>query len=589
VLILDLETDGLLPEVTKVHTLTTYNTETNIFNTYDQGQVPAGLTSIREAPSICGHNIIAYDLPVIKKLYGWEPKGKIRDTIILARLAYPEIKEVDYGLNREGKLPGNLIGRHSLEAWGYRMGEAKGVKMTDWSEWTQDMSDYCKQDVKVTTMLLQRVMAKGLPEEAIELEHQVQTIIYRQHVYGFLFDKEKAEKLYSSLLKRQKELGLKLAEFFPPWTTEEIFIPKRGNKTKGYVTGVPFTKVKIIEFNPASRAHIHNRLSTLYGWKPTEFTEEGTPCLDEENLKALPYPEAPYLAEYFLLLKRIGQLAEGKESWLKAVEKDGRIHGSVNTIGAVTRRMTHAHPNMAQVPRVTSPYGAECRGLFGSPDGRVLVGADASGLELRCLAHYMAAYDGGAYVKELLKGDIHTSNQKAAGLPDRDTAKTFIYAFLYGAGDFKIGSILNAGASKGKKIKAQFLESLPALAQLKSVVESVAKDKGTLRSLDGAPMKVRSQHAALNTLLQGAGAIVMKKALVILDANLLGVYNFMPGKEYEFVANIHDEWQIECDERYATTIGETAKLAFELAGKALNLRCPLAGEYKIGKTWADTH
>ena len=591
-IIFDLETDGLLPEVSKVHTLTTYSTITHEFNTFDKEFARAGIQFVMDAAEICGHNIIAYDLPVIKKLFGWEPKGKVRDTIILSRLAYPEIKDVDYGLNREGKLPGNLIGRHSLEAWGYRLGQRKGTfgKTTNWKEWSQEMSDYCKQDVKVTAELFNRVRAKGLPEEAIELEHQVQTIIYRQQVYGFLFDREKAETLYATLLKKQHEIGKKLSTFFKPWYVKGVsFTPKRSDKKKGYVAGVEFTKVKYTEFNPASRAHIADRLATLYGWKPAEYTEDGTPKLDEEILKALPYPEAPYLAEYFLLLKRIGQIAEGKEGWLKTVEKDGRIHGSVNTIGAVTRRMSHAHPNVAQVPRVGSPYGADCRGLFTSPKGRVLVGADASGLELRCLAHYMAAYDGGAYVQEILKGDIHTTNQKAAGLPDRDSAKTFIYAFLYGAGDYKIGIILNAGAAEGKAIKAKFLQSLPALATLKNVVESVAKDKGTLRSLDGAPMKVRSQHSALNTLLQGAGAIIMKKALVILDANLQGVYNFIPGKDYEFVANIHDEWQIECKENLAEIIGKMAAESFKWAGEALKLRCPLAGEYKVGKTWADTH
>jgi hypothetical protein len=607
-LVFDLETDGLLPEVSVVHTLSTYDTETRVSTTYDLKEVRKGIDIVMSAPSIVGHNIIMYDLPVIKKLYGLEPKGRVRDTIVLARLAYSEIKDVDFALARDGKLPGKLIGSHSLKAWGHRLGEYKGDYTGGWEKWSQEMSDYCKQDIVVTTCLLQRINAKELPEAAIELEHQVQHIIYRQQSYGFLFDKDKAEKLYSTLLKRQKELGLKLAEFFPPWTKEEVFIPKRGNKTRGYVAGVPFTKVKIIEFNPASRTHIAQRLTAMYGWKPKQedFTDDGTPKLDEEILKALPYPEAPYLAEYFLILKRIGQLAEGKEAWLKNIEKDGRIHGSVNSIGAVTRRMTHAHPNVAQTPRVGTPYGAECRDLFGVPDGRSLVGADASGLELRCLAHYLAAHDNGAYVRTVVEGnrddetDVHSITCKAIGLnpktiytfglmtaTGRDFGKRFIYAFLYGAGNLKLGSILGKGAAAGAQMKTDFMAKIPGLSVLKTAVENAARANGILRSLDGMPMKVRSQHAALNTLLQGAGALVMKKALVLLDQQLQMHYQL--GVDYEFVANIHDEWQIECKTEHATAVGELAKFSFVLAGKALNLRCPLAGEYKIGKTWAETH
>jgi len=583
----DLETDGLLPEVSKIHTITTCRD--SIFATYDPQDVHHGVNQILEADAICGHNIIGYDLPVLKKLTGRTPKATtIRDTMVMARLAYPEIKEVDFALMREGKRPGKLIGSHSLKAWGCRLGEHKGDYTGGWETWSQEMSDYCKQDVKVETTLFNRIMAKGIPEEALFLEHAVQQIIYRQTAYGFLFDKEKAEALYALLLKKQRDLQKILAVSFPPWEEQEVFIPKRNNKTLGYVKDVPFVKSKTVEFNPASRHHIVSRLGVKYGWKPTEFTDGGTPSMDETILKALPFLEAATLAEYFMILKRIGQVAEGKEAWLTHVAPDGRIHGSINTCGAVTRRMTHSHPNMAQVPRVGSEYGLECRGLFTVPAGRVLVGADASGLELRCLAHYMAAYDDGAYARQLLQGDIHTVNQEAAGLPTRDKAKTFIYAFLYGAGDDKIGSIIGKGAAAGRAIKAKFLASLPALADLKDAVESAVRQTGVLKSLDGAPMKVRSQHAALNTLLQGAGAIVMKQALVLLDSTLQRK-DYIPGRDFEFVANVHDEWQIECRELYADDIGTYATKSITEAGNILNLRCPMAGEYKVGRNWAETH
>ena len=207
------------------------------------------------------------------------------------------------------------------------------------------------------------------------------------------------------------------------------------------------------------------------------------------------------LSEYLLLNKRIGQLATGKQAWLK-MEKKGRLHGRVNHMGAVTSRCTHANPNMAQVPSVGAAFGVECRSLFHSPQGYSLLGADASGLELRCLAHYMAAYDGGSYASVVLEGDVHTTNQEAAGLPTRNNAKTFIYGFLYGAGDEKIGKIIGKGSTEGRRIKNKFLKKLPALKNLKDAVSLAAKERGWIKGLDGRIIPIRHSHAALNTLLQ---------------------------------------------------------------------------------------
>jgi DNA polymerase I-like protein with 3'-5' exonuclease and polymerase domains len=307
-----------------------------------------------------------------------------------------------------------------------------------------------------------------------------------------------------------------------------------------------------------------------------------------------------------MLSKRIGQLAEGSAAWLKLVEDDHRIHGYVNTIGTVTGRMTHSGPNVAQVPAVGAPYGAECRNLFKPRPGWKLVGCDASGLELRCLAHYMAKYDKGKYVKVILEGDIHTENQHAAELPERSQAKRFIYAFLYGAGDELLGEITvsqeeimeakNNGGNKavkklkikhGKALRAKFLSKTPALKALKSRVEKVAKMRGTLKGLDGRDLKVRAIYSSLNTLLQSAGALVMKKALVIMDNEMMNKYT--PGKDYEFVGNIHDEVQIECRPEIAEDIGEIARIGIVKAGKEFGFRCPLDGEFKIGESWKETH
>jgi DNA polymerase I-like protein with 3'-5' exonuclease and polymerase domains len=337
----------------------------------------------------------------------------------------------------------------------------------------------------------------------------------------------------------------------------------------------------VVTFNPGSRQQIGERLKEL-GWKPKEFTDNGQPKVDETILANIKIPEAQVIAEYLMLNKRISQI----ESWMDAVGKDGRVHGRVITNGAVTGRMTHSSPNMAQIPNAGSIYGPECRECWSVEDGNVLVGCDASGLELRMLAHYMKDED---YVRTVTEGsskdgtDVHTVNQRAAGLSTRDNAKTFIYAFLYGAGDAKIGSIVGGTAKVGKELKSKFLSQTPALAKL---IERVGKQaaKGWVPGLDGRRIWVRSEHAALNSLLQGAGAIVMKKALVLFNDKIKA--NKWPVK---LVANVHDEFQFECPQSIAEDAGKAARMSIIEAGMCYNLRCPLDGEYKIGRNWRETH
>jgi DNA polymerase I-like protein with 3'-5' exonuclease and polymerase domains len=291
-------------------------------------------------------------------------------------------------------------------------------------------------------------------------------------------------------------------------------------------------------------------------------------------LDGIDRPEAKAVARYMMLQKRVAQI----DSWLKAVQDDGRVHGRVITNGAVTGRMTHQSPNMAQVPAVSAPFGTECRSCWTVDEGNKLVGIDASGLELRMLAHYMDDED---YTNEILNGDIHTANQQAAGLETRSLAKTFIYAFLYGAGDAKIGAIVGGNSVTGRGLKETFLSNTPSLERVRGDTHKQAAS-GFLAALDGRKLRVRSEHAALNTLLQGAGAIVMKEALTILNAKLL----YIP---HRFVANVHDEWQIETPAYYADTVGRIGVRAIKLAGETLSLRCPLDGEYRVGNNWAETH
>ena len=388
----------------------------------------------------------------------------------------------------------------------------------------------------------------------------------------------------------------------PWWVKGKEITPAKSLRFKdplraSRVEGCPFTEITYTEFNPASRDHIANRLKTLFGWDPREFTKEGKPKVDEEILLAMPYPEAKLLAEYFIVDKRLGQLATGNEAWMRHAD-EGRIHGSVNTNGAVTGRMTHASPNLAQVPGNGAPYGKRCRELFMASTGMVLIGCDADALELRCLAGYMAAFDGGAYIRTVLEGkkedgtDMHSINARILGC-SRDVAKVWFYAFIYGAGDEKLGLILGymagkGAATQGKRSRAKFLAGLPALGSITERAKQKARVQGYLRGLDGRKIAARAEHAALNTLLQGAGAILMKQALVILDRDLQSS-GLDPGVDYEFVANVHDEWQIEALPQHVELIERLAPAAIREAGVQLNFRCPLAGNAGHGPNWAETH
>ena len=599
VLIFDIETDGLLDTCTKIHSLCIRDADTGeAWSCTDHRgykTIKEGLDLLAGADTIIGHNIITFDIPAIQKMHpGWTTTAQIRDTLVCTRLIWPDIKDFDNARIRAKKeFPERLIGSHKLEAWGWRLREHKGDfgKETDWQTWSKEMQDYCEQDVIVTADLWEHIKRQNYSEEAIELEHDFQHIIWKQEQNGFPFDKDRAVQLYSELSAKREKLSQELRTLFPPKIIKTAFTPKRNNKTKGWTAGVTVEKIREVPFNPASRQQIAERLIQK-GWKPDSFTETGQPQVSETSLSALHGPDIDALLEYLTLSKLLGQLSEGQNAWLK-MERDGIIYGEVITNGAVTGRCTHKKPNIAQVPAVGKPYGQECRSLFHPPAGWVQIGCDASGLELRCLAHYMARYDGGAYAKIILEGDIHTENQKAAGLETRNQAKRFIYAFLYGAGDVKLGSIIHEDASEavqkkiGAAIKAKFFKKIPAVKNLVTDVQAAAK-RGWLKGLDGRRLKVRSQHSALNTLLQSAGAVVMKKATVILWSDLAAQGLTWPN-DYWQMAHVHDEYQLAARPELAELIGQTGIQAITKAGAYYNFRCPLAGEYKVGHNWAETH
>lgn len=691
--VFDIETDGLLDSLTRIHILVLRDVDTGEVLDFSDvkhgpGSIEKGVRLLQAADLLIGHNIIKFDIPAIQKLYPWftppliwteedvaNGRGSI-DTLTCTRLIWADIATGDAKRVLRGKMPGKLTGSHKLEAWGYRMGLQKGdyseIKAAEgkalgiedaaeiirytWAEWNQEMHDYCILDTEVTLALWKRIQSKGVPHQAVWLEHRFAAIIAQQERYGFAFDREAAVKLYTEVLvPRRLEIAAQLREVFPAryqkvaegewkrdskrWHTDALGAHQRLVKKQVFVgfyeeqqAGSTYSKIEWTEFNASSRHHIAQRLKEK-GWVPEEFTPSGQPKIDETILEKLPYPEAQVLAEHFLIEKRIGQLAEGDQAWLR-LERDGRIHGSVNTNGAVTGRCTHSNPNVAQVPKVGSQYGAECRALFTASVGRVLVGIDLSGLELRCLAHFMARHDGGEYGRVLLEGDIHWANVKALGLTNEDrddskllhklfrnAAKTFIYAFLYGAGDVKIGTTIyelvvlaarqngyegwldlqqkffktlqpptEADLRKaGKRLKKTFMDKTPALKKLKEAVTLKAKAAGALVGLDGRSLHIRSDHAALNTLLQSAGALIAKLCTV-LAYDALSARGLTFGKEWALVAHIHDELQIDCKKELADEIGRTVVDGMRRAGELFAFRIPIDGEASApGRNWADTH
>ena len=572
----DIETDGLNPS--RIHCIAAHVIGQDVSEFWTPDRVkyfPAWLVEIN-AEVLVGHNIIGYDLPVLDKLLGFEWWGDVEDTLVMSRLDNP---------SREGG--------HSLASWGTRLNFPKG-NYDDWSMYTEEMGEYCKQDVKVLVKLYKLMTGKGMSKVALEIEHKIAQITHKQTQNGWKFDLRKATHLLAAIKEEMfiaEDEVRKVFKPLPVWTPLKYLNQthkKDGGKTSNYIKqlakGAEWHEIDgelqwgyyaFPEFNLGSRQQIARYLQH-FGWTPKEFTELGTAIVSETILDAIEIPEGKLIAKYLMLQKRLGLVS----AWIDAVDDTGRIHGKVNTCGAVTGRMTHSSPNLAQVPASHSPYGEDCRELFTVSEGYKLVGMDASGLELRMLAHYMNDED---YTNEVINGDIHTANQRAANLDTRDKAKTFIYAFLYGAGDSKIGSVVGGTAKDGKRLKADFLKNTPALKKLRTRITASA-NSGSLIGLDGRVLHVRSLHAALNTLLQSAGAIVMKRAVVLLD-HFSQVYKI----DYKLVGQIHDEVQVEVAEKQADFFGDLAVNCLRRAGKDFKLNCPLDGDYKIGTTWRETH
>ena len=593
-LVFDIETDGLDPS--KIFCISAIDVDTEEQKNFDINNISNGISYLMEADKLIGHNIIGFDIPVIKKLYRINlADKKIVDTLVLSRLFNP------------------VRASHSLEAWGYKLGFPK-IDFNEYDKYSEEMMEYCANDVKLNYKVYSELKreSKGFTSESVNLERDTYKVITDQREHGFMLDVTLAQKLLEEFEKEIKVTEKEVHKTFKPRIDRRVIYPqhtkdgvlrKMGLDTKGKQTrltndeydifnkGQSDTVVRESEepFKLGSRQQIGEYLQQ-FGWKPKEFTPTGQPKVDERILnKVKGIPEASLIAKYLMLQKRIAQVS----SWLTflpekliansegCVGLEARVLGSVITNGTITGRMSHRDPNMAQVPSLASPYGKECRSCWTVPEQFKLVGIDASGLELRMLAHYLNDEE---FTDDIINGDIHTANQKRAGLKSRNQAKTFIYAFLYGAGDAKIGSVIGGSKSDGRRVKQSFLANFGTLKTFRNRITREAEQNGFIKGLDGRKIFIRSSHAALNSLLQGAGAIVMKRALIILD-KLIQENNLTA----TCVANVHDEWQVEVIEEQAEQLGQLGVDAIRSAGVYYNLNCPLDGEYKIGGNWSETH
>ena len=412
--------------------------------------------------------------------------------------------------------------------------------------------------------------------EWITLEHQVAKILTTQEHHGWYFDEQSARELESTLRNELESTQAKLRADFP-YVAGAVFTPKRDNQRTGYVKGVSFTRLK--DFNPQSRDHIAWILSTHCDWQPSSLTNSGKAVIDETVLKDIGTDIALRFLRVLELTKMLGMISQGVNAWQKLVTTSNRIHHHCS-VGCATHRASHRNPNLSQVPS-----DERFRRLFTASPNMVMVGADLSGIELRMLAHYLARYDGGRYADILLNGDIHQENADKIGISRRQV-KTVTYAFLYGAGDQKIGTSFDGSLGetqakrKGKEIRKAFVNAIEGLSDLLKAVKRAA-ERGYVRGLDGRNISVDKGHVALNYLLQGSAAIIAKRWMVLADEQL--------DSHSHQLGFIHDELQYETIPASVNDLKFLLELTAVQAGEYYNLRLPIAAESKSGKNWAEVH
>lgn len=567
--------------------------EVQVFrNNGEEDTIAEGWAILREAETVIGHNIIGYDLPMLRRLYGGDVTGRVFDTLVAARVLWPDAKNHPFGGN-------------SLKAFGEHLKCWKGEYDGGWEAWSQAMEDYCVQDTLVSAAIYGYVLPKVSKfAAACRLEHRVATVVAQMQDNGVSINIAGAEQLVERLEVEQATCLTQLQEAFPPrietMKSQWWMDPQTGHlhETKKaaphwcrkYLVKGPH-RTKEHPFNPGSTAQIADRLRQKYGWK-APLTEAGNASVTEEVLRTLDFPEAELLLRVQMADKRLQHLTD----WITRARNSrtpGRIHPQINSCGTNTSRATHQQPNQTACPKVLDPtlrgyegrYGWEMRSLWGPREGWWQVGADASGLELRCLGAALARYDLGRYAHDVIHGDVHTRTMEAGGLSDRNLTKTVTYATLYGAGDAHLDDLIGAKGA-GKRFREGFEASIDGYAKLKNWCMQCASERGFIPLPDGRHAPVRSEHSALNVYLQGMGAIIMKTAMV-LTANTISEKGW---DDVGWMLWPHDEFQLEASTvRRAHDVGRTIVASIQRAGEILKIQCPLDGEYKVGRNWAETH
>jgi hypothetical protein len=635
-LLFDLETDNLYDKVTKIHCIVALDLFSGDIEEFGPDEIEQGLLYLSGADLVAGFNIAAFDVPVIEKLYPeWQRPARLLCTKAMSRVLYPGppknsiLKKKDFAIRAKrgaDAMPGNLIGIHSLGAWAHRLRlDVKKTEYTEgWDTWTPEMQAYCRNDVLVNAQIHKYFMARGWPQRVFEIESEMCYLLHRQEQFGVGFDEGKAVALMGTLVQERGDLTRELTEEFgpeyrPDGPNQGLRVPKRTTSSKKYKPGeagytntregCEFTKVKLVEFNPGSQQHIGRRLIRDYGWEPNDFGKDGNPSVTDDILTDLPWPVTETLARYQVLKKLLGYISEGKNAWLKLC-RDGRLHPRVNATGAITHRGSHHEPNTGQVPKVSSPYGLECRSLFRAgggcvPGGWALVGADASALQLAIYAHYVGRYDGGKLARVVETSDGHEYMQECSGLLTREIQKRLTYATWFGAKAYRQGLII---IDDYRLAKSQGLYSgdIPALSEAarlgrrvdkrlrtrmagyKDLIKALDKagERGWLKALDGRKVPILQKRLAMSSLLQGNEAAIMKIAYVKAFHELDATFNRC---HWGFVLWVHDEYQVACAPDIADKVGPIIADAITDAGAELGLRLKLGAEWKKGMTWADTH
>jgi DNA polymerase I-like protein with 3'-5' exonuclease and polymerase domains len=634
----DTESDGLTATATKLHCLAIVHLGTGRILDYGPDRIAEGLEYLSRATFICGHNLLGHDLPLLKRLHGWRPTPgcTVEDTLVLSRTLLPNILELDNQAAAMGDpAMGRYHGKHSIAAWGLRLRKCKlHEDITDWSTWTPEMHERCIVDAQIATQLWQFLHSDAYSREARELEHRIAPLCARIQEDGVPINATKGRKLHDELATRKAALGAQLTQQFGSWLVP-INPAAQDDRAKGSIAGAPLTRCKCVAFNPSSRQHIAKVLQDR-GWEPNERTPTGRPKIDDQVIAGIvsKFPEFAGLADYLVVERRLGQLATGDEAWLKHVRSDGRIHGAMNPMGTPHSRASHFNPNLAQVPKLTSPWGKECRELFEAPEGWLMVGADQAGLQARTFAHYLAEIDGGAYGKVRLEGDTHWNTVLALGLQPEGTArdkqsdlhtilrekgaKAFYYAFLFGAGSTRIGSIihdaLQAAVQKdaahevlyhrffkskrpdtvalrrvGEKALSEFESRTSGLRQLRHALQEQARRNGWLLGLDGRRVPVRSMHSVLNLLVTSAEAVICKRWLADTYDELRTTFRYGWDGDVVLVLWIHDEIVCCCRAELGDQVGEILVRNAKQAGDHYQFRMPLECTYKTGRSWAEIH